>query len=223
MNLSGKFRGKVVNNIDPLMQGRIIPSVPAVSELPLTWAMPCVPYAGKQVGFFAIPPVGANVWVEFEENDPSKPIWTGCFWAKGEVPAQPAVPTTKVLQTERMSLSMNDITQTMELAVKSPTGNYQIEMNPKGITLTCGTVSISISPQEIELKNVASAVSVSPESIGISNGPSSVEVAAQAVKTSNGGASVEVTPASIALANGGASVELSPVTVNVNKGALEVM
>ena len=62
----GKYRGKVVNNIDPLMEGRIIALVPAISELPLTWATPCVPYAGRGVGFFAVPPIGANVWIEFE-------------------------------------------------------------------------------------------------------------------------------------------------------------
>ena len=47
----GKYRGKVADNIDPLFLGRILPIVPAVSELPLTWATPCVPYAGPEVGF----------------------------------------------------------------------------------------------------------------------------------------------------------------------------
>ena len=51
----GKYRGKVADNVDPLFLGRILPIVPAVSEEPLTWATPCVPYAGKGVGFFAVP------------------------------------------------------------------------------------------------------------------------------------------------------------------------
>ena len=49
--------------------------------------MPCAPFAGSGVGFFALPPVGANVWVEFEGGDPDYPIWSGCFWGAGEVPA----------------------------------------------------------------------------------------------------------------------------------------
>lgn len=58
----GKFRGKVENTIDPLMLARIQISVPAVlGQGSLSWAMPCVPYAGPGVGFFAIPPVGANI------------------------------------------------------------------------------------------------------------------------------------------------------------------
>lgn len=71
----GKYRGKVENTIDPLMLGRIQVSAPAVlGDGTLSWAMPCTPYAGPGVGFFAIPPVGANVWVEFEAV-----IWTTPF------------------------------------------------------------------------------------------------------------------------------------------------
>lgn len=98
----GKYRGTVANNADPRMQGRIQVSVPAVlGDSLLSWAMPCVPYGGPQVGFFAVPPNGANVWVEFEGGDPDYPIWTGCFWGDGEAPVQPAPPTMKVLQPER--------------------------------------------------------------------------------------------------------------------------
>ena len=79
----GKYRGKVENNVDPLQQGRVQVTVPAVlGDGRLSWAMPCAPYAGSQVGFFAVPPVGANVWVEFEAGDPDYPIWSGCFWGK---------------------------------------------------------------------------------------------------------------------------------------------
>lgn len=74
----GKYRGKVENNIDPMMMGRVQVSVPAVlGDGGLSWAMPCAPYAGSGVGFFAIPPTGANVWVEFEGGDPDYPIWSG--------------------------------------------------------------------------------------------------------------------------------------------------
>ena len=49
----GKYRGKVVDNVDPEMLGRIVPLVPAISETPLSWALPCAPYAGAGVGLFA--------------------------------------------------------------------------------------------------------------------------------------------------------------------------
>ncbi|HEX6229566.1 MAG TPA: phage baseplate assembly protein V, partial [Solirubrobacterales bacterium] len=67
----GKYRGTVEQNLDPLQQGRLQVKVPAVlGDGTLSWAMPCVPYAGSQVGFYAVPPIGANVWVEFEGGDP---------------------------------------------------------------------------------------------------------------------------------------------------------
>ena len=77
----GKYRGTVVNNLDPEQRGRIQAIVPAVTGLILsTWAMPCVPFAGKLEGFFVVPQIGAAVWMEYEDGDPDKPIWVGGFW-----------------------------------------------------------------------------------------------------------------------------------------------
>lgn len=90
----GKYRGIVVNNIDPAQLGRIQVIVPDVSTImPTTWAMPCVPIAGKQEGMFMLPQIGAGVWVEFEQGDPDYPIWVGCFWGMAvEVPAAALAP-----------------------------------------------------------------------------------------------------------------------------------
>ena len=86
--LFGKYRGTVLNNLDPLQLGRIQATVPDVSGLaPTSWAMPCVPVAGKQMGTFVLPQIGSGVWMEFEQGNPEHPIWTGCFWGVGEVPA----------------------------------------------------------------------------------------------------------------------------------------
>src|SRR5262245_2251965 len=84
----GKYRGTVVSNIDPLQIGRVQVQVPDVlGALPMSWAMPCLPAAGAQMGISALPPVGAKVWVEFERGDPDYPIWVGCFWmSPSEVP-----------------------------------------------------------------------------------------------------------------------------------------
>src|SRR3954453_13573302 len=85
----GKYRGTVISNIDPLQTGRLIVQVPDVLGLiPSSWAMPCVPLAGIQMGVYLVPPVGAGVWVEFEQGDPSYPVWVGGFWGSvAEVPA----------------------------------------------------------------------------------------------------------------------------------------
>jgi len=90
----GKYRGTVINNIDPEQRGRIMAMVPDVLGFtPSSWAMPCVPLAGKQEGTFMVPQVGAGVWIEFEQGDPDYPIWVGGFWGiAAEVPALALLP-----------------------------------------------------------------------------------------------------------------------------------
>lgn len=85
----GKYRGAVVNNADPEQRGRLQVQVPDVSALDSSaWALPCAPFAASGAGFLALPSVGASIWVEFEAGDPSRPIWTGAFWAaSGDAPA----------------------------------------------------------------------------------------------------------------------------------------
>lgn len=159
MSWFGKYRGTVANNIDPMMQGRIQVAVPAVlGEGRLSWAMPCVPYAGRQVGFFAIPPVGANVWVEFEAGDPDSPIWAGCFWGTGECPAPGGLPTMKVLKTDGVTLTLSDLPGGggFTLEVKPP-------VVPTPLTLTCNATGI-------ELKNTAASVKLTPASVSVNNG-----------------------------------------------------
>ncbi len=94
----GKYRGLVIENLDPEQIGRVLVQVPDVfGELPSSWAMPCVPAAGIQSGIFIVPPLGSQVWVEFEQGDSNYPIWVGGFWGLvADVPifatAPPAIP-----------------------------------------------------------------------------------------------------------------------------------
>jgi phage baseplate assembly protein gpV len=119
----GKYRGLVTINVDPLNLGRLKAMVPEVlGEIPSSWALPCAPYAGTGAGFFAVPPVGAGVWIEFEAGDVSRPIWTGAWWAAGEVPMDekgiPAqAPSTKIFRTEfGLLTAYDDIAQTITIS-----------------------------------------------------------------------------------------------------------
>jgi uncharacterized protein DUF6519/type VI secretion system (T6SS) baseplate-like injector VgrG len=77
----GKYRGSVIDNIDPMQLGRLMVQVPDISGPTATWAMPSVPCgAPKKIGG-SLPKVGASVWVEFEQGDLDHPIWTGCFYS----------------------------------------------------------------------------------------------------------------------------------------------
>ena len=99
--------------------------------------MPSVPYAGSGVGFFMIPPVGANVWVEFEGGDPDYPIWGGCFWGTGEVPAAPALAEMKVIKTSTATITLNDIPGAGGITIETTTG-MKISITVTGIEITDG-------------------------------------------------------------------------------------
>ena len=144
----GKYRGVVLQNFDPEMRGRIQVEVPGVVMLPSTWAEPCVPFTGKQSGFFVVPQIGAGVWVEFEQGDPDYPIWVGGFWGStAEVPPMatvpPAIPPGQnvVIQTTlQNTLAVSDAPPTPVsggIVLKSPTG-ARIVVNDSGIYIDNG-------------------------------------------------------------------------------------
>lgn len=162
----GKYRGTVVNNIDPMQIGRLLVMVPDVSALlPSSWAMPCVPLAGKQMGTFMVPQIGSGVWIEFEQGDPDYPIWTGCFWGlAAEVPAlalagNPASPSI-VLQTGlQNSVIISDLPgPTGGIMLKSTTG-AMILVNDIGITISNGKgAMITMAGPTVTINNGALVV-----------------------------------------------------------------
>lgn len=141
----GKYRGMVLNNVDPLQQGRLQVQVPDVAGLvPTTWAMPCVPIAGLQNGMVAMPVIGSGVWVEFEQGNPDHPIWVGCFWGSAaELPAlsrltPPAVPAITLQTPLQNGLTITDLPgPTGGIVLKSATGATLI-VNDTGIYLQNG-------------------------------------------------------------------------------------
>src|SRR5579864_851161 len=145
----GKYRGLVVENIDPLQIGRVMVQVPDVlGETPSSWALPCVPAAGIQSGVFVVPPIGSQVWVEFEQGDPDYPIWTGGFWGLvADVPvfatAPPAIPPGQniVMQTTGQNMVMvSDAPPTPltgGIVLKSMSG-AMIVVNATGIYISNG-------------------------------------------------------------------------------------
>jgi len=145
----GKYRGVVLNNIDPLMEGRLLVQVPDVTGLaPGTWANPCAPIAGLQNGMFALPLIGSGVWVEFEQGNPNHPIWVGCFWGSGaEVPAlarltPPLIPSITLQTPLQNGITISDMPgPTGGIIIKSTTGATLI-VNDTGIYIQNGKGAI---------------------------------------------------------------------------------
>jgi hypothetical protein len=154
----GKYRGTVIENVDPMQIGRVLAQVPDVQGMtPTSWAMPCVPAAGIQSGCFIVPGIGSQVWIEFEQGDPDYPIWTGGFWGTpADVPLfaliPPAVPPPPVgqnivLQTAGQNmLAVTDgppTPATGGIVLKSAAGAMLV-VNDSGIYITAGPGLASI-------------------------------------------------------------------------------
>jgi uncharacterized protein involved in type VI secretion and phage assembly len=162
----GKYRGTVVQNVDPEQRGRIQALVPDVSNIvPTTWATACVPLAGKSMGTYVVPQIGAGVWIEYEQGDPDYPIWTGGFWGvAAEVPplalaGNPASPSI-VLQTGlQNTISLSDVPgPTGGILLKSATG-AMIVVNDLGITISNGKgATIVLNGPSVTVNNGALTV-----------------------------------------------------------------
>lgn len=140
----GKFRGRVVDNNDPLRIGRITVEVPDVlGREPSTWALPCLPFTGRGAGQFVVPSPDAGVWVEFEQGDPSYPIWTGCWYGEAkELPpdarselAGGAGTKPVVIQTPGdHKLLMSDVPGGEGILLRAPGGAF-VQIDEKGVTI----------------------------------------------------------------------------------------
>jgi uncharacterized protein involved in type VI secretion and phage assembly len=156
----GKYRGVVASNIDPLGIGRLMVAVSDVlGDDSCLWALPALPAAGPGLGTYAIPPVNALVWVEFERGDPDHPVWVGCrVGSAGEMPSQsqltsPPVQTMALATTGATTLALSDLPgQSGGLVLRSPggvslivndTGIYLDNGEGSSIVLAGGTVTVS--------------------------------------------------------------------------------
>ncbi len=209
----GKYRGIVTDNKDPLMIGRICAKVPDVlGDQESGWAMPCAPFGGKAMGFFALPVTDAGVWIEFEHGDPDYPIWSGCWWGSSAEmpPVLLSEPYKKVmLKTESgHSILLDDTSGSGGITLET-SGGQKIVMDSNGIEITKGQVI------KIEASGGQKIV-IDSNGIQITNG--------QEIKLeTSGGQKMVISSSGIEITNGqGASIKMSGSQVTINNGALEV-
>lgn len=147
----GKYRGHVTDNNDPGDLGRIKATVPRVLGVEETgWALPAFIYGGaSEQGFFAVPDVGAGVWVEFEGGDLSYPIWTGTWYTNGAIP-ESAQAGKKVLKTRTgHKLVLDDDGGTLEITDSN--GNT-VSMDSNTMKIAAGgATKVIIDARQIEL------------------------------------------------------------------------
>jgi uncharacterized protein involved in type VI secretion and phage assembly len=160
----GKYRATVLNNQDPLVQARLMLQVPDVlGDMPTSWALPCLPAVGKQMGVFALPAMGSTVWAEFEQGNPDYPIWVGGYWGSAaEVPplalaAPPGMQNILLQTTGQNSLWITDTPgPTGGIVLKS--GGSMLIVNDSGIFLTNGTASVTLIGNTVAVNQTALTV-----------------------------------------------------------------
>lgn len=134
----GKYRGFVVDNEDPDSRARVTLTVPSVLGDEVTlWAEPCLPFGGlSDQGLFLVPEVRAQVWVEFEEGNVSKPIWTGTVWQQSaDVPTEAADRSPHMRQLKTPSghiLSFDDTDGEEEIRLFHP-ADAELKIDPDGV------------------------------------------------------------------------------------------
>jgi len=167
----GKYAGAVDDNADPQAMGRLRVTCGAVLGAQAVWAMPCVPYAGKGVGMHFLPPKGAGVWVEFEGGDVSRPIWTGCYWASGDLPSTATSADIKTIVTDKASVQIDD--GAGEVLVKNQNGS-SVTWNRK-VETAAGGANHSVGASGVVSESGAGKVEVGAAGVVVNSGALSVQ------------------------------------------------
>ncbi len=147
----GKYRG-IVSDVDASTM-RIKAKVPSVlGETTTGWCMPCVPYAGPDVGIAFLPESGSGVWIEFEGGDVSYPIWTGGYWREGEVPADAADHVKVIITTQKQKIEFDDDQGSITL---SDNNGNTVTLDSSGITLTNSQSTVVVDSTSVSVNNGA--------------------------------------------------------------------
>jgi uncharacterized protein involved in type VI secretion and phage assembly len=149
----GKYPGFVVDANDPEHRGRVKARVPNVFQNDHSvWCVPAVPFAGKSFGLLLLPKKDDSVWVEFEAGDTSRPLWTGSWWAKDELPAPNGVNQHVLTTPKGLQIVLDDDAKKLQL--KHPDG-AEITMSSSAITIKIGSAQIQLSSDGVSINNGA--------------------------------------------------------------------
>lgn len=151
--LLGMYVGYVTDRLDPEGLGRVRVCVPGLIEPHSAWAFPLGTVGGgsKNRGFFAVPELGAEVALFFNQGDVDHPYYLAAHWGKpggkSEVPdeAQRPSPDNRVFATETFRVELDESAKARRLKLTNrKTGDFLVfDAEENSITLQ-GTTAITI-------------------------------------------------------------------------------
>jgi uncharacterized protein involved in type VI secretion and phage assembly len=114
--------------------------------------MPCVPFAGANHGLVLLPEEGDGVWIEFEAGNPSYPIWSGCWWADGELPEPGSQKVRALVTTAGHKLVLDDDGNKIQLLHAD---GAELTLGSSEITLKIGSSKIVLSSSGVSINDGA--------------------------------------------------------------------
>ena len=151
--LHGMYVGHVTDRKDPEQLGRVRVCIPGLIEPHGPWAWPLGTSGGgfKDTGFFAVPEMGAEVAVFFNQGDVDAPYYLSAHWGKpdgeSEVPEEARLesPDNRVIATPTFRVEFNESKDAKKLKLTNrKTGDYLLfDGEDNSITLQ-GTTAITI-------------------------------------------------------------------------------
>lgn len=137
----GFYKGIVSDRKDPDNLGRLKLKVPDVygDDTYDYWSIPLGLFSGKNIGFFAIPNEGDNVWVTFENGDPRFPLWTYGWWGEKHRPETANIDVSVFQTTSGHKMEFDD--KEKLIRITDAHGNIVI-LNDKGVSIISKNISL---------------------------------------------------------------------------------
>ena len=150
--LLGMYVGYVTDRSDPEGLGRVRVCIPGLLEPHSAWAWPLGTSGGgsKDHGFFAVPEVGAEVAVFFNQGDVDAPYYLSAHWGKpdgeSEVPeeARKDPPDNRVIATPtfRIELDESEGSKRLKLTNRKTGDHLVFDAETNTVTLEATTAVV---------------------------------------------------------------------------------
>jgi uncharacterized protein involved in type VI secretion and phage assembly len=134
--------------------GRLQVSVPAVFDTDdasaLVWARACFPWA-----HYFLPQVGDQLWVAFENGDPSAPVWIGVWYPSSALPptADDSKPLQRVIATPKQNIIVLDDTDDSETITITDKSGNSVALSKGGVLITSkNDLTIDASGHTVTIK-----------------------------------------------------------------------
>jgi hypothetical protein len=152
----GKYRAIVTDVVTDTgkereQMGYITVQIPEIYfDCTIPLVKPCVSFAGERCGFFAFPKKEDRIWIEFEGGDQSRPIWSGFWWKKGDIPDFMSLDSVGLVSRTGHKIILDDKNDTLSLVhQKGP----KIEFTKDEIIFKVGRTKMVISSGGVRIND----------------------------------------------------------------------